>query len=107
MNQKSTDRSDTMLSTEISSDAIKDISKSDSSASDVTIKMETPSEGDMTVDPNLTQNDTVPDSDMTVDPNQLIGKPPKKADGDIDGTNTTTETPTPNDEIKRKLRTRW
>ena len=92
---KSTDRSDTTLSTEISSDAIKDISKSDSSASDVTIKMETPSEGDTTVDQNLTQSDTVPDSDMTVDPNQLIGDPPKKADGDIDGTNTMTETPTP------------
>ena len=92
---KSTDKLDTTLSTEISSDAIKDISKSDSSASDVTIKMETPSAGDMTVDPNLTQNETVPDSDITVDPNQSIGDPPKKGDGDIDGTNTTTEISTP------------
>ena len=102
---KSTDRSDTTLSTEISSDAIKDISKSDSSASDVTIKTETPSEGDTTVDPNLTQNDTVPDSDMTVDPNQLIGDPPKKVDSDIDGTNTTTETPIPNDDNKEETKT--
>ena len=101
---KSTDRSDTMLSTEISSDAIKDISKSDSSASDVTIKTETPSEGDMTVDPNLTQNDTVPDSDMTVDPNQSIGDPPKKADSDIDGTNTMTETPSPHDDNKEETK---
>ena len=101
---KSTDRSDTTLSTEITSDAIKDISKSDSSASDVTIKMETPSEGDTTVDPNLTQNDTVPDSDMTVDPNQSIGDPPKKVDGDIDGTNTMTETPTPHDDNKEETK---